>query len=178
MTLLPATIIHALYTSRIENGNSLLTGITDCLLHKRQLAQNAAYSYKDKKIWTHNSYIKRPSLATYSWDNQLQNTHFNLESFEWHCTRVFISSSSSFYSKSHASVFWKTLTCRSTGFICIWRSSSFSCCTQALELLPLNIRNCNSFQTFKNLLKTYLLIFTYGMMMIDHYPWLYMYFNV
>ena len=32
MTLLPATIIHPLYTSRIDNGNFLLTGITDRLL--------------------------------------------------------------------------------------------------------------------------------------------------
>ena len=37
-----ATIIHALITSRIDNGNSLLTGITDRLLRKLQLAQNAA----------------------------------------------------------------------------------------------------------------------------------------
>ena len=37
-----ATIIHALITSRIDNGNSLLTGITDRLIRKLQLAQNAA----------------------------------------------------------------------------------------------------------------------------------------
>ena len=37
-----ATIIHALITSRIDNGNSLLTGITDHLLRKLQLAQNSA----------------------------------------------------------------------------------------------------------------------------------------
>ena len=37
-----ATIIHALSTSRIDNGNSLLTGISERLLYKLQLAQNAA----------------------------------------------------------------------------------------------------------------------------------------
>ena len=37
-----ATIIHALITSRIDNGNSLLTGVTDYSLRKLQLAQNAA----------------------------------------------------------------------------------------------------------------------------------------
>ena len=37
-----ATIIHALITSRIDNDNSLLTGITDRLIRKLQLAQNAA----------------------------------------------------------------------------------------------------------------------------------------
>ena len=37
-----ATIIHALITSRIDNGNSLLTGISERLLCKLQLAQNAA----------------------------------------------------------------------------------------------------------------------------------------
>ena len=37
-----AAIIHALITSRIDNGNSLFTGISERLLCKLQLAQNAA----------------------------------------------------------------------------------------------------------------------------------------
>ena len=37
-----ATVIHALITSHIDSGNSLLTGITDHSLRKLQLAQNAA----------------------------------------------------------------------------------------------------------------------------------------
>ena len=48
-----ATIIHALITSRTDNGNSLLTGISERLLCKLQLAQNAAarsHSDKDKEI--------------------------------------------------------------------------------------------------------------------------------
>ena len=36
-----AIISHALITSRIDNGNSLRIGITDILLRKCQLAQNA-----------------------------------------------------------------------------------------------------------------------------------------
>ena len=37
-----ATIIHALITSRLDNGNALLYDINDNLLTKLQLAQNAA----------------------------------------------------------------------------------------------------------------------------------------
>ena len=37
-----AIVTHALITSRIDNGNSLLTGISERLLGKLQLAQNAA----------------------------------------------------------------------------------------------------------------------------------------
>ena len=37
-----ATIIHALITSRIDNGNFLLTGVTDHSLWNLHLAQNAA----------------------------------------------------------------------------------------------------------------------------------------
>ena len=47
-----ANIIHALITSCIDNGNSLLTGISKRLLCKLQLAQNCSclHSDKDKEI--------------------------------------------------------------------------------------------------------------------------------
>ena len=37
-----ATLVHALVTSRLDNGNSLSYGITERQLYKLQLAQNAA----------------------------------------------------------------------------------------------------------------------------------------
>ena len=37
-----ASLVHALVTSRLDNGNSLLYGITEQQLKKLQLAQNAA----------------------------------------------------------------------------------------------------------------------------------------
>ena len=37
-----ATLVHALVTSRLDNGNALLYGITESQLNKLQLAQNAA----------------------------------------------------------------------------------------------------------------------------------------
>ena len=145
-----ASIIRALITSRIDNGNSLLTGITDRLFRKLQLAQNAAARFLTKtRKFDHITPIKRPSLATYSWENWLQITHFNLESLEWHCTRVFNKSfSSSLYSKSHASVFWSTITCRSTGFICLWKSSFFRCCTHDLELVAIEYKKLWFFSDF------------------------------
>ena len=37
-----ATVVHALVTSRLDNGNAILYRITECQLNKLQLAQNSA----------------------------------------------------------------------------------------------------------------------------------------
>ena len=59
-----ATIIHALITSRIDNGNSLLTGVTDHSLRKLQLAQNAAACILTKtRKFDHITPILRLALA-------------------------------------------------------------------------------------------------------------------
>ena len=75
-----ATIIHALITSRIDNGNSLLFGITDHLLHKLQLLQNAAARILTKtRKFDHIT----PILKDLHWLPVRQRIHFKLLLLTW-----------------------------------------------------------------------------------------------
>ena len=102
-----ATIIHALITSRIDNGNSLITGITDRLIRKLQLAQNAAARILTKtRKFDHIT----PILKNLHWLPIRQRIDFKILILTWkalngtapeYLTNLLIP-----YSKSHPSVFW------------------------------------------------------------------------
>ena len=74
-----ATIIHALITSRIDNGNSLLTGISDRLLRKPQLAQNASARILTK---TRNFEHITPVLKELHWLPIRERTQFKLHNLK------------------------------------------------------------------------------------------------
>ena len=75
-----ATIIHTLITSRIDNGNSLLTGISEHLLRKLQLPQNA-----DVRILTKTRKFEHitPVLKELHWLPVREKIQFKLLILTW-----------------------------------------------------------------------------------------------
>ena len=154
-----ATIIHALITSRIDNSNSLLTGITDRgIIRKLQLAQNAA-----ARILTKTSKFDHitPILKDLHWLPIRERIDFKILILTWKA----LNGNAPEYLSNLLIPYIRNRTLRSSDkqLLVVPRASSafgdrgFSVAAPTLwNFLPLNIRNCDSFQTFKNLLKTYL----------------------
>jgi hypothetical protein len=154
-----ATIIHSLVTSRLDNGNSLLYGVTEHQLHKLQLLQNAAARVltKSKK----HDHIT-PILQELHWLPIRQRIQFKilLIAFksQFGLTPSYIANLLVPYAPS------RTLRSSAKSLLTIPRTSSsyygdrsFSACAPKLwNALPNNIRRCSSLPLFKNLLKTHL----------------------
>ena len=153
-----ATIIHALITSRIDNGNSLLTGISEHLLRKLQLAQNAAACILTKtKKFEHIT----PVLKELHWLPVRERIQFKLLVLTWKSLNgiapQYLSNLLVPYkpirahrsSDKHLLVVPRTLS--------LLGDRAFSAIAPSLwNSLPLDIRCCDFFQSFKNLLKTHL----------------------
>ena len=153
-----ATIIHALITSRIDNGNSLLTGITDRLLRKLQLVQNAAARILTKtRKFDHIT----PILKDLHWLPIHERIDFKILILTWKA----LNGTAPEYLMNLLLPYIPSRTLRSSDkqLLVVSRASSafgdraFSVVAPTLwNLLPFNIRNCDSVQTLKKLLKTYL----------------------
>ena len=158
-----ATVIHALITSRIDNGNSLLIGITDRLLHKLQLAQNTAARVLTKtRKFDHIT----PILKDLHWLPIRERINFKILILTWKALNgiapdylfnllvPYVPSRRLRSSDKHLLVIPRALSA--------FGDRAFSVVAPTLwNSLPLDIRNCDSFQTFKNLLKTHLYNKTY-----------------
>jgi hypothetical protein len=153
-----AIIIHALITSRIDNGNSLLIGITDHLIRKLQLAQNATARVLTKtRKFDHIT----PILKDLHWLPIRARIKFKLLILTWkslHGTApIYLSNVLVPYNPV------RTLRSSDKHLLVIPRTFStlgdraFSVVAPTLwNSLPLAIRSCSTLQSFKNLLKTYL----------------------
>ena len=153
-----ATIIHALITSRIDNGNSLLTGISERLLCKLQLAQNAAARILTK---TRKFEHITPILKELHWLPVRERIQFKLLILTWKSLNGIAPE----YLSNLLVPYKPTRALRSSDkhLLLVPRTLSslgdraFSAIAPSLwNSLPLDIRCCDSFQLFKNLLKTHL----------------------
>ena len=153
-----ATIIHALITSRIDNGNSLLTGISERLLCKLQLAQNAAARILTK---TRKFEHITPILKELYWFPVRERIQFKLLILTWKSLNGIAPEY-----LSNLLVPYKTTRalCSSDKHLLLVPRTLSSLGDRALSTiapslwysLPLDIRCCDSFQSFKNFLKTHL----------------------
>ena len=150
-----ATIKHALITSRIDNGNSLLTGVTDHSLRKLQLAQNAAARIltKTRKFDHITPILKdlhwlpvRERIQTWKAINGLAPSYISNLLVPFKPVRALRSSDKHLLTVPRTS---STLGDRafSVAAPTLWNS---------LPLDMLDIRCCDSLQSFKTLLKTHL----------------------
>ena len=153
-----ATIIHALITSRIDSGNSLLTGISEHLLRKLQLAQNAAARILTK---TRKFEHITPVLKELHWLPVRERIQFKLLILTWKSLNGIAPQ----YLSNLLVPYNPTRALRSSDkhLLVVPRTSSslggraFSAVAPSLwNWLPFDIRCCDSFQSFKNLLKTHL----------------------
>ena len=143
--------IHLLITSGIDNGNSLLTGITDNLIRKLQLAQNVAARILTK---TRKFYHITPILKDLHWLPIRERIDFKILVLTWKA----LNGTAPEYLTTLLIPHIPNRTLRSSDkqLLVVPRASSalgdraFSVAAPTLwNLLPLNIRNCDSFQTFK-----------------------------
>ena len=153
-----ATIIHALVTSRLDNGNSLLAGLSEQQLKKLQLAQNAAARcLTRKRKYDHIT----PILKDLHWLPVRQRIQFKIILLTWKS----LNGTASQYIAEILQLYNSNRTLRSSDkhLLHIPRTSSmvgdraFSVVAPTLwNSLPINLRCCVSLQTFKNMLKTHL----------------------
>ena len=153
-----ATIIHALITSRLDNGNALLYNINDNLLTKLQLAQNAAARILTKtRKYDHIT----PVLKELHWLPVRWRIIFKLLLLTWKCVNdkapsylqqlIFPYSPARLLRSSNKFLLTVPRTISSYG------DRSFSACAPKLwNSLPMNIREATSLEQFKKLLKTHL----------------------
>ena len=153
-----ATIIHALITSRIDNGNSLLTGVTDHSLRKLQLAQNAAARILTKtRKFDHIT----PILKDLHWLPVRERINFKLLLLTWKAINGLAPSYISNLLVPYKPV--RALRSSDKHLLTVpWTSSTLGDCAFSVAAptlwnsLPLDIRCCDSLQSFKTLLKTHL----------------------
>ena len=153
-----ATIIHVLITSRIDSGNSLLTGVTDHSLRKLQLTQNAAARILTKtRKFDHIT----PILKDLHWLLARERINFKLLLLTWKAINGLAPS----YISNLLVPYKPVCALRSSDkhLLTVPRTSStlgdraFSVAASTLwNSLPLDIRCCDSLQSFKTLLKTHL----------------------
>ena len=153
-----ATIIHALITSRLDNGNALLYDINENLLTKLQLAQNAAARILTKtRKYDHIT----PVLKELHWLPVRWRIIFKLLLLTWKCVndkapsylQEFIVPYSPARQLRSANKFLLTV----PRTISSYGDRSFSACAPKLwNSLPMDIRETTSLEQFKKLLKTYL----------------------
>ena len=155
-----ATIIHVLITSCIDNGNSLLTGVTDHSLRKLQLAQNAA-----ARILTKTRKLPHiaPILKDLHWLPVRERINFKLLLLTWKAINGLAPSYISNLLVPYKPVRALRSSDKHLLIDCSYRTSStlgdraFSVAAPTLwNSLPLDIRCCDSLQSFKTLLKTHL----------------------
>ena len=151
-------IVHALVTSRLDNGNSLLYGISEKLIKKVQCVQNAAARILTK---TRKHDHITPILRHLHWLPVRHRIEFKIMLLTWKA----LNGKAPVYLRELLKPYSTGRNFRSEGknLLAIPRTSTaagdkaFSVAAPKLwNTLPLNIRDCTSLLTFKNNLKTYL----------------------
>lgn len=153
-----ATIIHALVTSRLDNGNALLYGINENLLTKLQLAQNAAARVLSKtRKYEHIT----PVLKQLHWLPIRQRIDFKILLLTWKCINDIAPS----YLKDLLVPYSPARQLRSSNKLLLsvprtissYGDRSFSASAPKLwNSLPTDIRETSSLEHFKKLLKTHM----------------------
>lgn len=159
-----ATLVHALVTSRLDNGNALLYGISERQLHKLQFAQNAAARMLTR---TRKFDHVTPVLQRLHWLPVRYRIHFKLLLLTWKalhdmapsyiCELINLHVPSRQLRSSNKRLLYVPRTMSSYG------DQAF--CSSAPRLwnsLPADLRFCDSLDTFKKSLKTHLFKIAYA----------------
>ena len=150
-------LVHALITSRLDNGNALLYGISNTLLDKLQRTQNAAARVLSKtRKYDHIT----PTLIELHWLPVRQRIQFKILLLTWKSLNGLAPS----YISQLLTPYVPTRTLRSSDKLLkipktfsSYGDRAFSSCAPKLwNSLPMDIRSCVSINAFKNRLKTYL----------------------
>ena len=154
-----ATLVHALVTSRLDNGNALLCGITEKQLNKLQLAQNAAERMLTRtRKFDHISSILMIKLH---WLPIRHRIHFKLIMPTWKALHDVAPN----YLCELLLPYTPKRTLRSTDKLLLTTPRTLSsygdrafyaAAPKLWNTLPLELRSCTSIGTFKKSLKTYL----------------------
>ena len=159
-----ATIVHALVTSRLDNGNSLLYGISDKSLRRIQCAQNSAARILSRtRKYDHIT----PILKQLHWLPVRHRIDFKVMLLTWKA----LNGESPQYLTDLLVPYapGRSLRSANKNLLSIPRTNttagdkSFSVAAPKLwNSLPLHIRSCTSLNIFKNYLKTYLFSIAYS----------------
>ena len=151
-------LVHALITSRLDNGNALLYGISNTLLDKLQRTQNAAARVLSKtRKYDHIT----PTLIELHWLPVRQRIQFKILLLTWKSLNGLAPS----YISQLLTPYVPTRTLRSSDKLLLKIPKTFSsygdrafssCAPKLWNSLPMDIRSCVSINAFKNRLKTYL----------------------
>ena len=153
------TLIHAFVTSKIDHYNILLSGLKQDQIRKRQYVQNSAArlltgTHKHKHItpvlrdlpWllVHECIRFKILLMTFKYLNQLAPSYLSDLLIHYRLSRTLRSSDKELLVQTRCHL--KTYGERAFSFIApkLWNT------------LPLSIKRCNSAESFKSTLKTYL----------------------
>ena len=153
-----ATLVHALVTSRLDNGNALLCGITEKQLNKLQLAQNSAARMLTRtRKFDHISSI----LIKLHWLPIRHRINFKLIMLTWKALHDMAPN----YLCELLLPYTPKRTLRSTDKLLLTTPRTLSsygdrafyaAAPKLWNTLPLELRSCTSIDTFKKSLKTYL----------------------
>ena len=159
-----ATIVHGLVTSRLDNGNSLLYGISDKSLRRIQCAQNSAARILSRtRKYDHIT----PILKQLHWLPVRHRIDFKVMLLTWKA----LNGESPQYLTDLLVPYapGRSLRSANKNLLSIPRTNttagdkSFSVAAPKLwNSLPLHIRSCTSLNIFKNYLKTYLFSIAYS----------------
>ena len=158
-----AKLVHALITSRLDNGNALLYGITESQLKKLQQAQNAAARMLTRtRKFDHIS----PVLQRLHWLPIHYRIHFKILLLTWKALHdmapAYISELINLHNpscqlrSSHKNLLSVPRTFSSHG-----DRAFYSCAPKLWNSLPADLRFCSSLDIFKKTLKTRLFKIAY-----------------
>ena len=158
-----SSLVHALITSRLDNGNSLLYGINDLQLNKIQRAQNAAARMLTKtKKFDHIT----PVLQQLHWLPIKYRIHYKILLLTWKAMHdqapIYIKDLLHLHNPS------RHLRSSDKNFLSIPKTNSsfgdrafYACAPKLWNSLPSNLRFCDSLYIFKKSLKTHLFHIAY-----------------